>query len=79
MPVLDKNEHRKLMQELRGRIAVLMDCVESRPLNNNREGCSGRGHWIEPETKCATKGTDSEVRMAVEDFKNILAEIKRLK
>ena len=79
MPVLDKNDHRKLMQELRGRVSVLMDCVESRPLNNNREGCSGREHWIEPEAKCATKGTASEVRLAVEDFKNILAEIKRLK
>ena len=79
MPVLDKNEHRKLMQELRGRISVLIDCFGSRPLNNNREGCTGRTHWIEPETKCATRGTDSEVRIAVEDFKNILAEIKRLK
>lgn len=79
MPVLDKNEHRKLMQELRGRISALLDAFEARPLNNNREGVSGRGHWIEPETKCATNGTDSEVRMAVEDFKTILAEIKRIK
>lgn len=79
MPVLDKNEHIKLMQELRGRMDVLMDCVESRPLNNNREGCTGGSHWIEPETKCATRGTASEIRIAVEYFKTILAEIKRLK
>lgn len=79
MAVLDKEEHRRLMRELRGRISVLIDCFESRPLINNREGCQGRAHWIEPDTKCATKGSDSELRMAVDDFKNILAEIKRLK
>lgn len=79
MPVLDKDHHRILMRELRGRISVLIDCFESRALINNKEGVSGRGHWINPDSKCATKGTDSELRMAVDDFKNILAEIKRLK
>lgn len=79
MPVLDKNEHRKLMQELRGRVSVLIDCFESRELTNSKEGVSGRGYWINPDSKCATKGSDSELRMAVDDFKNILTEIKRLK
>ena len=79
MPVLDRNEHRRLMQELRGRVSVLIDCFESRSLTNNKEGVSGRGHWINPDSKCSTKGSDSELRMAVDDFKNILAEIKRIK
>jgi hypothetical protein len=79
MPVLDKDEHRRLIRELRGRISVLMDCFDGRELSSNREGVSGRGHWVEPDTKCATKGSDSELRMAVDDFKNILSEIKRLK
>lgn len=79
MPVLDKNHHNILMKELRYRAETLIDRFERRELKNNKEGVSGRGHWISPDSKCATKGSDSELRMAVDDFKNILAEIKRLK
>ena len=79
MPVLNKAEHERLLHELRERVSVLFSRFESRSLNSNTEGCNGRGHWVNPETKCATVGRESELRMAVNDFKTILAEIGRLK
>lgn len=79
MPVLSKVEHARLLQELTERMSVLMEKFASRPLISNSEGCNGRGHWVNPENVCATKGRESELRMAVDDFKTVLAEIRKLK
>jgi hypothetical protein len=78
MPVLNKAEHERLLHELRERVSVLFSKFESRPLNSNTEGCP-KGRWMNPDNLCATVGRESELRMAVSDFKAILAEIGRLK
>lgn len=79
MPVLNKEKHRQLNKELQSRISVLLSNFKMRQLQSNREGCRHGGHWINPESLCATIGNDCELRMAVDDFKTILVEIRRLK
>lgn len=79
MPVLSKRHHEKLLFELQRRISDLMDAFEARALKSNNEGIKGGGHWINPDTRCATVGDSLRLNLAVEDFKTILAEIKRLK
>ena len=79
MPVLAKKKHDQLISELRSRYQYMIDVFERRELSSQHEG-GGRGHkWSEPKTMCATKGNDIQISMAVEDFKTILAEIKKLK
>lgn len=79
MPVMNKSQHRLIMSEFRDRYTRIAHLLTSRELHNSGEGCRRRGHWIEPSLKCATVGNDMEIKLAVEDFKNILAEIKKLK
>lgn len=79
MPVLAKSHHEKLRIELQRRISELMDAFEARELKSNCEGIKGGGHWIDPDSRCATVGDSLRLNLAVEDFKTILAEIKRLK
>lgn len=64
---------------LRARYDNLISLFEGRSLKSNREGCTGNLHWIDPDVNCATEGKDYELRMAVDDFKAILSEIRRLK
>ncbi len=77
MPVITKNLQATIARDLRYRFQNLMDAIEVRDLKSNREG-SGKGHWTKPELLCATVGTAMELRIAVEDFKTILAEVKKL-
>ncbi len=80
MIVMNKKHHEKLYKELTIRFDTLLDAFTTkRELNNSREGCSNRQHWVNPEEMCAIFASSSELRLAVEDFKNILAEIKKLK
>ena len=79
MPVLSKAKHRKLRQELHARVTELLDAFESRELKDSREGVKGRGCWGTPENVCATVGDGLRLGLAVEDFKVILSEIKKLK
>lgn len=79
MPVLNKDEHRRIKRELHARISIIVDKMEGREIKSNSEGVKGRGHWVNPDSKCATVGSAGELRLAVDDFKSILAEIKRLK
>jgi len=79
MPVLSKNELTNLRKELGVRYSILTDALESRELNSANEGAGRRKHWVHPETKCATIANSMQIRLAAEDFKNILAEIKKLK
>lgn len=79
MPVLAKSHHEKLRIELKRRISELMDAFEGRELKSSREGITGRGSWADPDSRCATVGDSLRLNLAVEDFKTILAEIKRLK
>jgi hypothetical protein len=79
MPVLTKIRHKKLMEELDSRYNHLRRVVEARELSSSREGCpKGRG-WANPERLCSTHGTEMDLRLAVEDFKAILMEVKALK
>lgn len=79
MPVLSKIHHEKLRVELQRRIYELMEAFEGRELKSNNEGIKGGGHWAVPDSRCATVGDSLRLNLAVEDFKTILAEIKRLK
>ena len=79
MPVVDKIIQKQLSEELRRRTNRLFEVFECRELNSSSEGVKGRGSWVRPDTKCATIGNDLDIRMAVDDFKNILAELKKLK
>jgi|FLOH01.1.fsa_nt_gi hypothetical protein len=79
MPVLDKGEHKRLKREFRNRVSVLLYAFSSRGLNSSSEGVTGGRHWVDPDTLCATIATASELRIAVDDIKTILAELKRLK
>ena len=78
MPVLTNEKHRALSAQLSQRIDALMRVMGNRPLKNSNEGIR-RGSWVRPDQMCATKGSGLDLRMAVEDFKAILAEIKKLK
>lgn len=77
MPVITKNLQATIARDLRYRFQNLMDAIEARDLKSNKEG-SGKGHWTNPELLCATVGTAMELRIAVEDFKTILSEVKKL-
>ncbi len=68
----------KLNNEIIDRFSTLIDAVEPRTLKSNREGLR-KGHWNNPDSLVATKGSDMEIRMAVDDFKTILAEVRKLK
>lgn len=78
MPVLSKAKHTKLMSELRTRFYSLTFCMQPRPLNSPREG-AGAGRWSEPDAMVATVSTQVELRLALADFKSILAELGELK
>lgn len=79
MPVMTKTKLEDIRALLQRRYAVLYDALIMRELKNNWEGLKRRRHYVNPESICSTVGSAMEVRMAVDDFKTILAEIKRLK
>ena len=79
MTVLKKEHHDLLQKQLDERIEKLVGLFEKRELNRSSEGCSGHSLWVHPELMCATIGSDTEIRLAVDDFKTILAEIRKLK
>jgi len=79
MPVLTKKIHEELMTQLINRYDNLKEKFKIRELNSAREGVKGHGSWIKPDNHCATIGSSLDLSMAVEDFKTILAEIKKLK
>jgi hypothetical protein len=78
MPVLHKDKHDALYRALNIRTNELLEAFKRRELTANTEGLA-RGHWVEPNTMCATVGDSLRLSMAIEDFKTILAEIKKLK
>ena len=78
MAVQSKVSHNVLLTALRHRIGTLYACLETRELNDPSEGVR-KGSWRNPQNMYATEGTALEIRLAVDDFKSILAEIKKLK
>jgi len=78
MPVLLKTKLNSLRDELSIRFSVLLDAMAPRELKNNSEGAS-KGHWVNPKAMNATTADTMHLHLAVEDFKNILTEIKKLK
>ena len=79
MTVYKKEKHRYLINELQLRFNDLMEVFSPRELSSPREGCPGRQRDVNPSLLSATVGNDSEIRMAADDFKTILAEIRRCK
>ena len=80
MPVLSKSKRTTLEEELRKRGDALFAAIQPRGLRSLREGC-GRGgqSWMTGHAMTATVGNDMDIRLAVDDFKVILAEIRKLK
>ena len=80
MPIITKEKHTAIYRDLNNRIAQLQYVMEPRLLIDPREGIKTRGgFYADPDQMRATRGTDYDIRLAVEDFKTILAELKRLK
>lgn len=79
MPVLPKKVHKEMLIALINRYENLRSKFDSRELTSAREGVKGHGAWTIPSNHCATIGSAMEISIAVEDFKTILAEIKKLK
>ena len=79
MPIMTKENLDNLHQELVYRYSTLLDVIKPRKLKSAREGAGKNSHWTDVDAMTATVGDAMAIRMAVEDFKNILAEIKRLK
>jgi len=79
MPVLSKKKHSSIMRELERRIDNLRTLLTPNELKYANEGCKNKQHWAYPDNMCKTTGRDYEIRLATEDFKNILSEIKKLK
>lgn len=77
MPVLSKEKHNQLLRQLQLRYENLRAHFDKRELRSSGEGA--KGYWLYPEKMCATEGNSVEISMAVEDFKTILTEIKKLK
>lgn len=78
MPVLNIQKQKQLLAELENRYYNLKTVFEKRDLLYPTEGAGGK-RWAEPGKMCATLGNSIEISLAVEDFKAILAEIKKLK
>ena len=78
MPVLNKGKLSRLNMELKSRYDTLRYAIMGRALKSNKER-AGKGRWIDTEDMSATIGDASEIRMACDDFKTILSEIRRLK
>jgi len=78
MPVLHILKQKQLLAELENRYYNLKTVFEKRDLLFPTEG-AGIKRWSDPSKMCATKGNEIEISLAVEDFKAILAEIKKLK
>lgn len=77
MPILGREKHKLLSEALYDRFQTLKWHLEPRPLISAKEG-AGRGRWGKPEEMCATQGNATEIRLAIDDFKTILAELRRL-
>jgi len=66
MPIVAKEKLNELNQELRIRFSTLSQALSPRELKSSNEGAG-------------TEANTMQLHLAVEDFKNILAEIKKLK
>lgn len=77
MPVITKQRHKELTDHLHSRLSNLYSMIEARPLQSCTEGCA-RGSWLYPDKMAATVGSKLELNLAIEDFKAILAELKKL-
>ena len=78
MPVMTKEKHKIITRELGCRIYALHSALERRELKSGFEGVK-RGCWAHPEDMCTTTASEILLRLAVDDFKAILAEIRKLK
>lgn len=66
-----------LIDQFNSRADRLMAAVRPRALNRNTEGAK-RGSWVCPDMKRATKGSTADIQIAVDDFKTILAQMRKL-
>jgi len=79
MPVIAKVKIDVLLQELQNRYVALNDVLKYEKIKNPYVGLDSRHKWKNPDAMRITKGNDMEIRMAVDDFKTVLSEIRKLK
>lgn len=79
MTVLSRVGRDALEEQLQQRFRALLAVIEPRDLMNDAEGCSGKNHWTQPQQMCAIKASQMDLQLAVDDFKNVLAHVRKLK
>jgi hypothetical protein len=80
MPVMSRSSRQRLEDELKLRFEKLLESIQPRDLVHASEGTKGnKSSWGSPESMCGLASSDLTRRLAVEDFKAILAEVKALK
>ena len=72
-----KKNIKNLRSILQSRIDNLDIILTGRELSNNREGCKGRKYWGNPMSRTAI--TKEELEIAVDDFKTVLTQIRKIK
>jgi hypothetical protein len=78
MPVIEKAQLDAIHAELRRRFDNLIGALAYRPLKDDREGANV-GRWGAPDKMRVTEGSSMDIRLAADDFKSVLAEVKRIK
>ena len=78
MPILTKVKHGELLQALQDRYCNLIRLTEARALTSSSEGLF-RSVYTQPDKMVATRGSSTEVSLALADFKAILTELGKLK
>jgi hypothetical protein len=77
--IIERQEKLGLLQkELRARMNHLNNCLKPATLENDTEGLR-KSRWSNPEAMRKLPCSDDELQMAIDDFKTILAQIRKLK
>lgn len=77
--LMSRSTNKRLRLELQGRFNMIMAAMEETDPNDFREKVSGKYYWQDPEEMCRTMGSTLELRLAVDDFKAILSQVRALK
>ena len=79
MPVISKAYAKRINTELQARFRALIEQVATFELMDKYDGAGRGSHWPNPDAMCRTTGSGMDIRLAADDFKAILAEIRKLK
>ena len=77
--ILNKKMSEKLLEELRARHDVLQETLAGRQADQRDQHDGAKGIWTKATLEKSIAVDSYKLRLAVSDFKTILAEIGRLK